>query len=339
MRKQVVLVLIVLSLGGFAIAQTAPGESQTQVAPASASTQQDSAASAQSATPETSAPASSSEKTESATEAKTNPGPRVGDKLDIRELIHRSVENHKKSLDVIHNYVYQERRVEEELNKDNTVKKTEVHTYEVSDMFGTQYERLIARDDKPLSEDDARKEQEKYQKKYAELKKKSESGKEAAKQDKEEREMTDALMAMMKFTLVGEERVDRRPVWVVDAEPDPQRKPSSRAEKFISKVRGRLWIDQNEYEWVKVSADLLDDFSVGMFLLKLNKGAHVDFESTRVNDEVWLPKRTWVEGSGRLLVMSGRVRQEEMYSKYRRFKGDARVIGIAEGPPPQTPQQ
>ena len=253
-------------------------------------TEGDKTAATEPSVPQPSAADSVSEKTVAET-ANPKSGPRVGDKLDIRELIHRSVENHKRNLDIIHNYVFEERRVEEELNKDNSVKKTEVHTYEVVDMFGTSYERLIAKDDKPLNDGDARKEEEKYQKKYAELKKKSESGKDAQKQDKEEREMTDALMSMMKFTLVGEDKVDGRPVYVVDAEPDPQRKPNSRAEKLISKLRGRLWIDQNDYDWVKVSADLLDDFSVGLFLFKLNKGAHVEFEAARVNDEVWLPKR------------------------------------------------
>lgn len=261
-------------------------------------------------------------------------GPQIGDKLDIRDLIHRSVENHKKNLELIHNYIFEERRVEQELNKDDSVKKTEVHTYEVVDVFGNAYEKLIARDDKPLDAKDAAKEEEKYQKHYEEMKKKAENRKAAAKQDKEEREMTDALMSMMKFTLVGEESLDGRAVYVVDAEPDPQRKPKSRAEKLISKLRGRLWVDKNDYEWVKADAELLDDFSVGLFLFKLNKGAHIEFEATRVNDEVWLPRRTWVEGSGRVLVMSGRIRQEETFSKYRRFKGDARMIGIAEGPPP-----
>ena len=84
---------------------------------------------------------------------------------------------------------------------------SEIHTYEVVDVFGNPYEKLIARDDKPLDANDARKEEEKFQKHYEEAKKKSENGKTSAKEDKEQRELTDALMAMMKFTLVGEDSV------------------------------------------------------------------------------------------------------------------------------------
>lgn len=275
-------------------------------------------------------------------------GVRVGNRVDVRQLIERAAANYKKNLEIARNYVYRERSVMQELNKDGSVKKTEIQTKEVSIVYGTRYAKLIAKDDKPLDEKDARKEEEKYQKFFAEQKKKFENGgeeKDEEKREKETRELTDALVAMMKFTVVGKDQVEGHPVYVVDAEPDPQRKPRSRLEKMVVKLRGKLWIDQNTQDWVRAESDLLDDFSVGLFLFKLQKGAHMEFDRTRVNDEIWLPRRTAVQASGRLLMFTGRLHAESMFSDYHRFKTDTKVLGVvAEGAPlpaggPAVPSQ
>lgn len=265
-------------------------------------------------------------------------GVHVGDQVDVRQLIEHAAANYKRNLEIARNYVYRERSVMQELNKDGSVKKTEIQTKEVSIVYGARYEKLIAKDDKPLDEKDARKEEEKYQKFFAEQKKKFENGgdaKDEEKREKETRELTDALVSTMKFTVVGKDQVEGHPVYVVDAEPDAQRKPHSRLEKMAVKLRGKLWIDENTQDWVRAEADLLDDFSVGLFLFKLQKGAHLEFDRTRVNDEIWLPRRTAVQASGRLLMFTGRLHEESTYSDYHRFKTDTKVLGVvAEGAQP-----
>ena len=55
-----------------------------------------------------------------------------------------------------------ERDEERTLDGKGQVKSTEIKTYEVMDLYGDQVQRLIAKDDKPLSDQDARKEEKKF---------------------------------------------------------------------------------------------------------------------------------------------------------------------------------
>jgi hypothetical protein len=120
-------------------------------------------------------------------------------------------------------------------------------------------------------------------------------------------------------------------VWVLSGTPKRDYHPNSRAGKLLSKVSGKVWITKGDYQWVKAEADLADDFSVGLFLFKLHKGTHLEFEQTRVNNEVWLPKRVFVQGSGRIALVKGaRFRNDIMYSKYQRFSTDVKITGVAE---------
>src|SRR5215469_15944017 len=73
----------------------------------------------------------------------------------IRQVAEKDQENDKKERD----YTYVERDEARMLDGKGHVKSTEVKTYEVMDLYGDQVQRLIAKDDKPLSDQDARKEE------------------------------------------------------------------------------------------------------------------------------------------------------------------------------------
>jgi hypothetical protein len=53
----------------------------------------------------------------------------------------------------------------------------------------------------------------------------------------------------------------------------------------------------------------------------------------RVNDEVWLPKRIFANGTGRLaLVKQLRVEDDTSYSNYRKFQSESRIVAVAPQP-------
>src|SRR5215475_16162570 len=82
------------------------------------------------------------------------------------------------------NYTYIEGEVENRLDGKAKTKSSEVKTYEVLEIYGEQVERLIEKDDKPLSAKDAAKEEEKIQKIID--KRKNESDSQLEKRLKEE---------------------------------------------------------------------------------------------------------------------------------------------------------
>ena len=75
----------------------------------------------------------------------------------IRELLQRAeekdIENDKRQRD----YTYIEREERHSLDGHGGVKKVESRTSEVLEIYGEQVERLTAKDDKPLSADEAKK--------------------------------------------------------------------------------------------------------------------------------------------------------------------------------------
>ena len=86
-----------------------------------------------------------------------------------------------------------------------------------------------------------------------------------------------------------------------------------------------MWIDKKDYQWVKVDLESLDTITFGGFLLRLAKGSHVTVENTRVNNEVWLPKRVDIKGSVRVALVHV-MRGEIIYtfSDYKKFQTDSR---------------
>ena len=78
----------------------------------------------------------------------------------FRVVAEKDIENEKR----LRNYTYIERQVQNSVNGRGKIKSSEVNTYEVLEIYGEQVERLIEKNDKPLSQKDAAKEEQKIQK-------------------------------------------------------------------------------------------------------------------------------------------------------------------------------
>src|SRR6266852_3778605 len=81
----------------------------------------------------------------------------------MRALTRVVAENYRANYKQQRDYTYIEREVQKKLDGKGQLKSTEVRTYEVMAIYGEQFERLIEKDDKPLSEKDAAKEEERIQ--------------------------------------------------------------------------------------------------------------------------------------------------------------------------------
>lgn len=253
----------------------------------------------------------------------------------FRAVADKDLENDKKQ----HDYTYVERDEEHRLDGKGEVKSTEVKTSEVMELYGEQVERLIEKDDKPLSEKDAAKEEERIQKLITRRKNESENERrkraEKEEKDREEgrkfvREVADAY----NFKLAGTERLDGREVWVIDGEPRPGYEPHLKGAKFLPKFRGRIWIDKNETQWTKLDIQCIDTVSLGWFLARVHKGSRIVIEQTWVNDEVWLPKHISLKVDVRVaLLKEFNVEQDQTYRNYKKFRASARIVGIGEVKP------
>ena len=96
--------------------------------------------------------------------------------------------------------------------------------------------------------------------------------------------------------------------------------------KNLLKIKGTLWIDKSEYQWVRVEAETIDTLTWGFFLGRINPGAKLLFEQTRVNDEIWLPKRQMVSGSGRIVGKRIAGEEEVTWSNFRKFRVESNIV-------------
>ena len=82
----------------------------------------------------------------------------------MRQLIKVVTENYRANYKNERDYTYIDREVENKLDGSGAIKGAESKTYEIMELYGEQVQRLIAKDDKPLSGKDAAKEQERIEK-------------------------------------------------------------------------------------------------------------------------------------------------------------------------------
>jgi hypothetical protein len=247
---------------------------------------------------------------------------------DATDIIRQSVERDATNFERFKNYTFLERVEERRYGRNGNLSSKEIETYEFMVLGGRPYGKLVERDDKPLPAREARKEQEKVDKEAA--KRQRESASDKAKEDKdraEERRYLREIPEAFDLTMEGTEQIGGRPVWIIGAQPKPGYKPKIKRAEILTHLRGKIWVDQADYQWVKTEAEVIDPISFGLGLVKLDTGAVLNFEQVRVNDEVWLPASISVRADARLVYLK-KLREELdiSYRDYKKFQVDSKVV-------------
>jgi hypothetical protein len=264
---------------------------------------------------------------------------------DPKEIVRRSVEADHRAFELARSYTCQQREVEKKLGKHGEVKSTEIRTYDMNFYYGQEYSRLIQKDDQALSDKDQKKEDEKLEKFLAKLRHQSEEEREkrVAKEKKEREEGRAFLRDMVNaydFKLVGEEKIDGEDAWVIEATPRKDFHPTQPHADILSKVKGKLWIEKKEYNWVKAEAESIDTISFGLILFRIHKGTRLEFENLHLNNEVWLLRRLYINGGARLALLKNEaLEQEDTFSNYKKFATSSRILPGVKEVPEEKPQK
>jgi hypothetical protein len=254
----------------------------------------------------------------------------------IRDLIRKAADNDMENDKKLRDYTYMERDEQRKLDGKGEVRSTEIKTYDVMEIYGEQVQKLIAKDDKPLSEKDAQKEDDKIQKVIDKRKNESEGDRkkrlEKEEKDREEnrqfvREVADAY----NFKFIGTESNDGRDSYVIDGEPKPGYEPHMKQAKILPKFRFRAWIDRDETEWKKLDIECIDTVSFGWVIARLHKGSRIVIDQTRVNNEVWLPQHINLKIDARVaLLKEFNLGLDIGYRDYKKFRTDTKIIPMGE---------
>lgn len=257
-----------------------------------------------------------------------------GQDPDPLDIVRRSVEQDRLNFERANDYSYVQHTELRQFGRDGHIVKTESRTFDVLVIDGEPYEKLIAKNGRPLSEAEARKEAEKLDRELSRRRSQDPGQRarrlsEREKRRREGREFALEIPEAFTFRLAGQDTLEGRPVWIIDAEPKPGYKGKAKHANLLSKFRGRLWIDQQDYQWVRAEVETIAPVRFGWILAKLDPGARMTFEQRRVHGEVWLPSHAWMRLGARLaLVRRMDAEVEVSWRDYRKFQTDSRVTAV-----------
>ncbi len=236
--------------------------------------------------------------------------------LDPLQIVGQSLVATERSWQARDEYVYMERDEDRRLDSQGQVKSENVDVTRMTLVNGIRFEQLMEHNGQLPSAE----EQKKHDQDFEKLKHETPEEKAVRlRKDQENRSFLRDLLEAFDFRLIGEETVGSRPTYVFAATPHPGYHSSGKYDKLFSRVEGKLWIDKQDFAWVKVDGEVTQSFSMGLFVARVQRGSHIILEQTCVGDAVWVPKRLEVKASARILFLKNLDMDRILtYSDYRR---------------------
>ena len=232
----------------------------------------------------------------------------------------REVEAHQKQLDKVReDYTFRAVQTTRELDSSGKTKKTETEEHEVFFVNRQQIEKLVRKDGKDLTPDQARKEQDRVNKEVLKISKPGYTN-----PDKDEITVA-RLLQIVKFVSPRRVLLNGRDTIAFDFAGDEHAKTHGRDEEALKKVSGTIWIDEADREVSRMSATLDENYHVGFGLLaSVAKGSNVVFDQALIRNEAWLPTAIALHLQARAFLVAGiRAEIDIRFDQYRKFQTDA----------------
>jgi hypothetical protein len=238
-----------------------------------------------------------------------------GSVLDASQIVGQSVAATERSWQARDHYIYMERDEDRRLDSLGQVKSENVDVTRMIVVNGARFEQLVEHNGQIPSATAQRKSDEDLDKLRHET---PEEQTARLQKDQENRSFLRDVLEAFDFHLIGEEVVDGRPAYVLQATPHPGYHAHGKFGKLFSKVEGKLWVDMQDFGWIKVDGQVTQSFSMGLFVARVQRGSHIILEQTCVGDAVWVPKRLEVRASARILLLKSLDMDRILtYSDYR----------------------
>lgn len=233
------------------------------------------------------------------------------------ELIARMKTRATLVADLNKNYTFKETIVADDFDSHGNKKGTHTDEYQVWYVKNVEVQQHLSHDGKPLKEDDERKEQERVNKKVASIKDGS------YKPPKGNVGISVAgLMKVVTFTNERRTEINGRPTIMFDYTGDPHAKTAVLTDEIMKRLKGQVWLDEQDAALVRLQGTLAENFHVaGGLLVNVKAGSWFDYYTLRINDEVWFPKTFDAHVDGRILLLKGFDGDAHMtFSEYRKMK-------------------
>jgi len=235
--------------------------------------------------------------------------------LEPRQIVGQSIAATQRSWDARGHYTFTERDEDRRMDALGQVKSENVDVTRMILVNGIRFEQLMEHNGQLPSAE----EQKKRDRDLEKLKHETPEEQAARlRKDQENRSFLRDLLEAFDFHLIGEEILDGRPAYVLKATPHPGYRAHGKYGKLFSRVEGKLWVDKQDFGWVKVDGEVTQSFSIGLLVARVQRGSHIIMEQTCVGDAVWVPKRLEMRASATILLLKSLELQRILtYTDYR----------------------
>jgi hypothetical protein len=105
---------------------------------------------------------------------------------------------------------------------------------------------------------------------------------------------------------------------VLAATPRPGYNPPNMASQVLPGMKGRLWIDQKTFQWVKVTAQVIQPVTIDGFLAKVEPGTEFELEKAPIPGGTWQASHFSMKSEAKVLMMfSHDSSEDDTFSDYK----------------------
>jgi hypothetical protein len=191
--------------------------------------------------------------------------------------------------------------------------------------------RLISVNDKPLTDDQRAKEEQRLNKLMNDPDEQARKQKQQAQDDARARKLLLAIPDAFLFEYDGTEPGKNGPLVRVKFKPNPDFHPPSRETQVFTGMMGTMWIDQRQERLVKIDGTLFQDVNFGWgALAHLDKGGRFVVEQSYLGDSRWDTTAMQLNFTGRAFfgLKAIKIQQNETMYDYHEVPPN---LSIAQG--------
>jgi hypothetical protein len=253
------------------------------------------------------------------------------------EYIHKIAENVKKNRILEMSYTFDVTHQKQTLGRNGELKDSESRTYEITPLEDDYYRKLVKKDGKPLSDQEARNEGKKLEENlkrqtHLSISERNKLEKKKMERRRKEEQFWNEVVKAFDFAEVSGETVEGRSTRVFTAIPRAQYVPEDSDFELLKKIKGKIWVDRVDDQVSRADVEFIEDIRFGGgFLAKVNKGGTFTVLQKKVNDEVWFPSHSEVLVNGRLLLFKGfNLKILSEFGNYRKFETSVNFVPASE---------
>lgn len=251
--------------------------------------------------------------------------PQTNPPISGKEMVRRALDAYAHDDGAQRQYEYRQRQDVRLLDDSGKIKHRDLRTFQMTQIDGSPYKRLLLRNDQPLPPDEEKQQATSFVQNVTE--RRGENPEQRRQRIAEwERKRQERLGDMHEvpnafdFRVVGENSLGGIPVWIVEGTPRPGYKPHCKSAAYFSKLKGRIWITKNDYRAVKIDAETLDTISIGAFLIRIAQGGRMTVDFSRIAANTWMPSHANITGSARIFLIKGyRLDADYSFSDYKQI--------------------